>query len=106
MCFPDHTCETADPPGTACAGCDAVRTAIAEAEIDMGRRLGVGFRYGPEVHGVPVRVITDDDWWRTRWNSAAAARATYAELMGVSVDDIHAEGPDGGPYVISFAPSH
>lgn len=49
--------------------------------------------------------ITSEEWWARDWTTAAAARRTYAELMGVSPADIHAEGPAGGPYVISYAPA-
>lgn len=82
-----------------------IRAAVVDAMLALtGVPLpDVGFRYVPSpVPDAKAAQITDQAWWERDWTTAAAARLTYAELMGADPANIQVEGPDGGPYTISF----
>jgi hypothetical protein len=106
MSYPAHTCEpTEDGP---CAGCDAVRADLASMARDLQERLGRPFarpELGDRLLGAPIVVVDDTPIWDRDWSTPTTARAAFAAAMECDPSDLRVEGPDGGPYVISFDPA-
>lgn len=51
-----------------------------------------------------MTINAPESFWKLDWSSREKARQHMALVLHCNPSELHVEGPDGGPYIISFAP--